>query len=116
MTDRDGPPDDGTASAGVAVEGIGAIIPAALIAAILSRQVDPSGEPVTVDARALRLVVSPSTIATMLRSVQPNRAIDVGFEPGAILVRLEGLPPIRVEIPSGGLRLTVDEDGVRLGD
>ena len=116
MTDRNAPPDDGAASAGVAIQGIGAVIPAALIAAILSRQVDPSREPVTVDARALRLVVPPSTIATMLRSIQPNRLIDVTFEPGAILVTLEGLPPLRVEIPSAGLRLTVDEDGIRLGD
>lgn len=112
MTDAIDPASD---RAGITADGIGAVIPAALIAAILNRQSGPSGEAVTVDARALRVAVAPETLATMLNALQPDREIAVTLEAGAIRVAAAGLPPIRVEIPPDGLRLTVDPTGIHLG-
>jgi hypothetical protein len=100
---------------GIVADGLAAAIPAALIASILNRQLDASAGPVKIDARSLQIVVSPDTIMTMVQALGPARGITVALEPGVVLVTVAGLPPLRVEIPTDGLRLTVDEAGVRLG-
>lgn len=101
--------------AGITAAGIGAVIPVAIIAAILNQQPGQLHDAVTVDARALQISVSPEAVVTMLRSLQPDRAISVSFETGAIRVTVADLPPVRIEIPPEGLRLSVAEDGVRVG-
>lgn len=100
---------------GIVADGLAAVIPAALIASILNRHPGEATGAVTIDARSLQIVVSPDTIMTMVQALGPARAITVALEPGVVLVTVAGLPPLRVEIPTDGLRLTVDEAGVRLG-
>ena len=96
--------------------GIGATIPTALLTALLGRQSALPSDPVTVDARNLQVSVPPEVVIDLLRSLFPDREMSVAFATDAIEVSSPGLPAIRIEIPTDGLRVRVDERGLRLGD
>ena len=105
----------------IITSGIAASIPAAMIAAAIRSRGQQfadaaSDRPVTIDAGALAIEVSPAALAELLTAALPGHAISVAFADGAILVRMDALPPIRVALPEDGLRLRATEDGLRLGD
>ena len=100
----------------ITATGLGAVIPAALITAVLAGQVPPATAVVDVDATTLGVVVPPVAITDLLRAAQPDRPIEVVLEASAIVVRTAGLPAIRINIPADGLRLRVESDGIRLGE
>lgn len=106
----------GTPAEGIAAAGLGAVIPTALLVALLGRQSTLPTEPVTVDARSLQVAVPPEAVADLLRTLSPDRPISVTFTTDAITVTSAGLPAIRIQIPAEGLRIHVDERGLRLGD
>lgn len=100
--------------AAVTVEGVAAALPAALIAAVVARQGLAGSEPVSVDASGLRIHVPPAAVTAALRALLPGRTVDVAFEPGAVIARADGLPPIRLTLPTGSLRVDVGADGVTI--
>ena len=112
MTERTAGDGQGT---NITASGLGAVIPAALIAAVLAGQIPSPAAVVDVDATALGIVVPPVAISDLLRAAQPNGQIEVTLETSAIVVRVAGLPSIRINIPEDGLRLRVGADGLRVG-
>ncbi len=112
MTDQTSDPS----GQGITAAGLEAIIPTALLVALLGRQSALPAEPVTVDARSLRIAVPPEAIVDLLRTLSPDRPISVAFSTDAITVSPSGLPAVRIEIPADGLRIYLDERGLRLGD
>ena len=112
MTD----PTSGFADGGITATGLGAILPTALLVALLGRQSALPSDPVMVDARNLRVTVPPEVVADILRTLSPDRPISLTFSTDAITATAPGMPSVRVEIPSDGLRIHVDERGLRLGD
>ena len=112
MTDR----SPGSIADGITAAGIGAVIPTALLVALLGHQSTLPSDPVTVDARSLQVAVPPDAVADLLRTLYPDRPIGVTFSANAIEITVPGLPAVRVEIPAEGLRIHLDELGLRLGD
>ena len=112
MTDRSDPSPSGAA---IVAEHLGAVIPTALLLALLARGTTLPADPVTINARNLRIIVPPDAVADLLRGMVPGREIGVTFAPGAIIVATPDLPSIRIDIPTDGLRLFADEDGLRIG-
>ena len=108
--------DPSPSAAAITAEHLGAVIPTALLLALLARGTTLPADPVTVDARSLRIIVPPEAVADLLRGLVPDREIRVTFAPGAIIVVMPGLPGIRIDIPADGLRLFADENGLRIGD
>ena len=108
--------DPGANPDGISATGLGAVIPTALLVALLGRQSTLPSEPVSVDARSLQVRVPSEAIADLLRTLYPDRPISVTFATDAITVAVPGLPAVRLEIPADGLRIHVDERGLRLGD
>lgn len=106
----------GSSPDGITATGLGAAIPTALLVALLGRQSGLPADPVTVDARSLRIVIPPEGVADALQTLYPDRPINVTFATDAILVSAVGLPSVRILIPAGGLRIQVDERGLRLGE
>ncbi len=112
MSDRS---DASPVGAAITAEHLGAVIPTALLVALLGRQAALPADPVTVDARSLHIVVPPEAVADLLRGRTPDREISVSFGEGSITVAAPGLPVIRIAIPEDGMRLSVGEDGLRIG-
>lgn len=113
MTDR--PPLERPAT-NITASGLGAVIPAALIAALLAGRESSGAGAVDIDAIALDIVIPPAAITEILRAAQPDRQIDVVLEDSAIVVRVTGIPAIRIGLPPAGLRIRVRADGIRFGE
>ncbi len=105
----------GSTPNGITAAGLGAVIPTALLVALLGRQSALRSEPVTVDARSLVVAVPPEAIAGLLQTLYPDRPVSVTFATDSLTVSVSGMPSVRVEIPTDGLRIHVDEQGLRLG-
>ncbi|HEV2528398.1 MAG TPA: hypothetical protein VGT61_08135 [Thermomicrobiales bacterium] len=102
-----------SARAEIALGGIRASIPAAVIGAMLAGSAARS-EPVSVDARDLAITIPPAAIAELIRAARPDLDLTVTFEDSALLVSLGSMPPVRVVVPDDGLRLLIGPDGIRL--
>jgi len=99
----------------ITAQHLGAVIPTALLVALLGRQPARPTDPVTVDARGLHVVVPPEAVADLLSGLAPDREISVSFGEGSITIAAPGLPVIRIAIPEDGLRIYAGDDGLRIG-
>lgn len=112
MTDQ---PID-SADEAIAASGVGAVIPTALLVALLGRHTALPSDPVTVDARGLRITVPTKAFTELLRTLYPDRPVNVTFAMDSLTIAVARMPTVRIDIPADGIRIHVDEQGFRLGD
>lgn len=111
MTDQ---PID-SADEAITAAGVGAVIPTALLVALLGRQTALPSDPVTVDARSLQITVPTKAFTELLRTLYPDRTVHISFAMDSLTIAVAGMPAVRIDIPPDGMRLHVDEQGFRLG-